>query len=84
MKFDKVEMNKRFWELEDARAAILKESAPIRKQRDAVMLKMAPLEAERLKLKKEIQAIESPGMSIIDVERAMIARAMNNKPGPRS
>ncbi len=83
MKFDKVEMNARFWELQDARDAIEKKSAPIHAKVDALMIKMAPMEIERRKLNKEIQAIERPVMGEIDNEMVMIARATNNKPGPR-
>ncbi len=86
-KFSANEMKARFWELETLREGFMDKCAPLRKKIDELATRVGPLKAQMKALGKQVDAIQHPaeGMTLpeIDVERAMLARALGNKPGPR-
>jgi predicted nuclease with TOPRIM domain len=63
--------------LEKRKAEILAQSNPLREKRDALIQKMAPMEAEAKKLADQIHAIERPALGVIDNEIAACARGMH-------
>jgi predicted nucleic acid-binding Zn-ribbon protein len=62
--------------LEKRKAEIRAESDPIRARKDALQRKIAVLQEEVDGLVKEIKAIESPDLFVIDQEISVIARLM--------
>lgn len=79
----KEEMRVRYWELMDAREKILKQSGPLRKQREEVKEKMAPFEKTVQELRNAIIKIERPDLPEIDQERAMIQKALSGRVGEK-
>jgi len=75
--FDAGNMTRRFHELGAKRSGIIAKSDPLRERRDAVY---AEHEAQIRAINAEIKAAEA-GLYEIDVERGMIARALNGKTG---
>lgn len=76
-------MRARFWELTDAKEALIVELAPVRKKRDALRDKLRGPTAEYKAAKQAVVAIERPRMGEIDMEMAVLARALGNKVGER-
>ncbi len=76
-------MRQRFWELTDEKGAFNRELAPSRKKRDALRDKLRAPVAEYKAAKKAVVAIERPRMGEIDMEMAVLARALGNKVGVR-
>ncbi len=84
MKFDKDTMRKRFWELYDQKKTLEKNLAPLRQKRKEFQEKLRPLVQAYKELKQDVIAVERPLMGEIDMEMAVIARALGNKVGPRA
>ena len=76
-------MKKRFWELTDQKDALIEELAPHRKKRDALRDKLRGPPEEYKAAKQAVVDIERPRMGEIDMEMAVLARALGNKPGVR-
>ncbi|MCB7129955.1 MAG: hypothetical protein J3T61_10515 [Candidatus Brocadiales bacterium] len=76
-------MRLRFWELTDAKEALIKELAPSRKKRNAMRDRLRGPIAEFKAAKQAVVGIERPRMGEIDMEMATLARALGNRPGPR-
>lgn len=66
-------------ELEAAIAAIEAKSAPLRKQRDELQGKLAPIEVQIRELNQKIKTAEQPGLSDAKLELAAVARALQSK-----
>lgn len=66
-------------ELEAAIAAIESKSATLRKQRDELQAKLAPIEVQIRDLNQKIKAAEQPGLSDAKLELAAVARALQSK-----
>jgi uncharacterized coiled-coil DUF342 family protein len=72
-------MRARFHELGRKRAAILARTMPLREQRDAIVQEA---DAKAKALATQFLAIEKDeGLYDIDMERGMLARALNGKTG---
>ena len=81
--YTKPAMRERFWELTDAKAAFNAELAPLRQERDAQRDKLrGPTEAYRA-AKQAVVDVERPRMGEIDMEMAVLARALGGKVGER-
>lgn len=76
-------MRKRFWELTDKKDELNKELAPLRKERDALRDKMRKPMGELKAAQVAVVNVERPRMGKIDMEMAVLARALGNKIGPR-
>ena len=76
-------MKKRFWELTDAKNALIEEAAPSRKIRDELRDALRGPTAEYKAAKQAVIDIERPRMGEIDTEMAVLARALGNKVGKR-
>lgn len=72
-------LKKAFDELTDEKEAIRAKSAPLRAERDALLLKMAPLVEREREIIKKINAIERPRLAEIDSELSAIARASGGR-----
>lgn len=59
--------------LETEKAALVKKSEPLRKQREALLTKLHPLEDQLRKLDKEIQAVERPRLPEIEMQLGKLA-----------
>ena len=81
--YTKEAMRERFWELTDRKDALIEELAPHRKKRDALRDKLRAPQAEYKAAKLAVVAIERPRMAEIDMEMAVLARALGNKVGAR-
>lgn len=75
-------MRKRFWDLMAERDRVLAQSAGPRSQREALQAEIAERERAIKPLTETIREIEKP-LYDIDQERAMLARALGGKTGPR-
>ncbi len=82
-KYSKEAMRDRFWELTAAQEAILAKSAPTRKLRDDLKEKLREPLAAFKAAKIAVVKIERPMLGEIDMEKAMLARALGQKVGPR-
>ncbi len=83
VKFTPEVMQARFWELSDAREALVEETKPLREHRDALCDALrGPLAAMKA-AKVAVVAVERPRMAEIDMEMATIARALKQNVGPR-
>ncbi len=76
-------MQARFWELTNAKEAVLAKSAPSRKLRDDLRDKLRDPLAAFKAAKLAVISIERPKIGEIDTEMSMLARALANKVGPR-
>jgi len=76
-------MRKRFWDLAAERERILAMSAGARSQREALQTEIAQREKAMEPLNASIREIERP-LYDIDQERAMLARALGGRTGPKS
>lgn len=76
-------MKARFWELTDQKDTLITELAPYRKKRDALRDKLRSPTEDYKAAKQDVVDIERPRMGEIDMEMAVLARALGNKPGPR-
>lgn len=81
--YSKDTMRERFWELTDQKDKLNAELAPHRKKRDALRDKLRGPQAQYKAAKKAVVAIERPRMGEIDMERAVLSRALGNKVGER-
>lgn len=82
MALEPLEMQKRFHALGAEKDAIQSRSAPARSEREALQKQVAELELKIIPLNKVIQEIEK-SLYDIDMERGMLARALNGKTGPK-
>ncbi len=82
-KFTPEGMRDRFWELTNAREAVLAQSAPAKKLRDDLRDKLRDPLAAFKAAKVAVAKIERVALGEIDTEMAMLARALGNKVGPR-
>jgi uncharacterized coiled-coil DUF342 family protein len=62
--------------LENARSAIVAQSAPLRTERDQLNAQIAPLETRHRELTQQIRAIELPRLADLDNRIAALHRAM--------
>lgn len=76
-------MRNRFWELTDKKDALNEELAPLRKERNKLRDKMRVPMAELKAAKVAVVEVERPRMGEIDMEMAVLARALGNKVGVR-
>ncbi len=81
--YTKEAMRDRFWVLTAKKEALNKELAPSRKKRDEMRDALREPLAEFKALKRAVVAIERPRMGEIDMEMAVLARALGNKVGER-
>ncbi len=82
-KYSKETMRERFWELTEAKEAVIAKSAPTRKLRDDLKEKLREPLAAFKAAKLAVVKIERPALGEIDMEMAMLARALGNKVGSR-
>ncbi len=76
-------MRARFWELYDEKEALNEEIAPLRKKRDDMRDKLRGPVAEYKEAKMAFVKLSRPRMGKIDMEMAVLARALGNKVGIR-
>jgi uncharacterized coiled-coil DUF342 family protein len=81
--YSKSAMRQRFWELTAQKEALNKELAGPRAKRDAIRDALREPLAEFKATKRAVVAIERPRMGEIDMEMAVLARALGNKVGER-
>ena len=81
--YTKEAMRDRFWVLTAKKEALNKELAPSRAKRDAMRDALREPLTEFKALKRAVVAIERPRMGEIDMEMAVLARALGNKVGER-
>ncbi len=81
--YSKDAMRQRFWELTDQKEALTRELEPSRKKRDALRDMLRKPMAEFRAAKRAVVAVERPRMGEIDMEMAVLARALGNKVGAR-
>lgn len=82
--YTKEAMRERFWELTDQKEELNKELAPLRKERNDMRDRMRKPLAELKAVQVAVVEVERPRMAEIDMEMAVLARALGNKVGIRS
>ena len=83
MKFDRVAMNKRFWEITDEIESVLKKTVKLKERAEKVRGVLHPIKQELKDVNAEITKIEEPQIPVLKTELAMLSRALGTKVGPR-
>ena len=81
--YTKEAMRARFWELTDAKDALNETLKPYREARNEIRDALRAPVASYKEAKLAVVAIERPRMAEIDMEMAVLARALGNKIGLR-
>jgi len=81
LSFSKKSMRSRFWKLTTLKDQILAESAPLKKEREELQTRMAPIEQRVREINAEIKEIERPRLPAVEQERAVIVRALSGNVG---
>ncbi len=77
-------MKKRFWELFDQKEEVDKDLAPLRKKRDDMRDALRGPVAEHKAAQQAVLKVERVRTVKIDMEMAVLARALGNNPGARN
>ena len=73
------ELRKLFDALQNEKAKLVERAAPLRKQREELLVKIQPLEAELRAVNEAIQKVEMPRMAELKSQIAGLAKAMGGK-----